>query len=447
MGRLHPPPPPPGMDPRRWRTPSGRALLMLLFLPALPVDASHSCKDGNPILTCSSGQYCPGTTCKSCPPGRFTSSSNRATSCTPCAAGTYSLSGSLYCTVCPAGTFSAVPGAQSPMFCNPCLPGDVSPAGSTQCGTSCEAAGTQLKGNSSCVCVPGKYQKSSYEAACVNCPGGKFSLADSACNVCSAGTAAPAGSSRCTDCVVGKFSTAQAASCKDCVAGRYGATIALSSCAECGIGKLSPSGAGQCETSCLPGTFTTGLRTCEKCPAGKQQPSRPAWNAPRAGLRWGTAAVRAARIAKQASSLTLRAPASALPAPLAASRPLPCRLLARNAVWGGPQKAKRAGRFAITAFRATLPAPPALATAMRALQESPRFLRGGDRLAMTVHPADTSPRRAAINAWIATRCLILIAFFSSNWVFALMLRDASLCAFFTAVGFPRSGLLCQRLRL
>lgn len=63
--------------------------------------STHRCK-----VPCVPGTYFDGSTCKDCPAGTYSSTSD-ATECTPCPAGKYSSEGATSCSNCSAGTYSS----------------------------------------------------------------------------------------------------------------------------------------------------------------------------------------------------------------------------------------------------------------------------------------------------------------------------------------------------
>ena len=98
---------------------------------------------------CPAGKYLNGTTCSSCPTGTFYvgPSATSQSSCTPCAAGTYSTLGSPVCVKCPPGTSLAVSGGSE---CIPCSAGTYSSSfGSTSC-SSCPSGTTSTTSSSFC---------------------------------------------------------------------------------------------------------------------------------------------------------------------------------------------------------------------------------------------------------------------------------------------------------
>lgn len=126
--------------------------------------------------TCPAGSYCPtgAATPLTCPPGTF-SSSNSAT-CTACGAGTSSAPGASSCTAtcpagsylasgtncsaCPGGTFRSSAGGTSVSSCSACAAKTYSPPGATACTALCPA---------------GYYPSTTGTAACIPCASSSFS--------------------------------------------------------------------------------------------------------------------------------------------------------------------------------------------------------------------------------------------------------------------------------
>jgi len=117
--------------------------------PAGSTSDTRSC-----LYTCSAGYSQSGsgtsTSCTVCAAGSYSAAAG-ATSCTSCSAGTYSAAGATSCTACPAGSYQPSTGQSS---CYPCV------AGSSQPST----------GQASCSpCVAGTYQPSTGQASCSPC--------------------------------------------------------------------------------------------------------------------------------------------------------------------------------------------------------------------------------------------------------------------------------------
>eukprot|EP00668_Euglena_longa_P024048 GGOE01030047.1.p1 GENE.GGOE01030047.1~~GGOE01030047.1.p1 ORF type:complete len:897 (-),score=189.31 GGOE01030047.1:346-3015(-) len=81
-----------------------------------------------PGVACKSGQFATWhlntfiMECTNCPAGMYAYNNNQISECRPCAAATFSQSGSANCTVCPAGTYANQPGSAQ---CTPCPAGSI----------------------------------------------------------------------------------------------------------------------------------------------------------------------------------------------------------------------------------------------------------------------------------------------------------------------------------
>ena len=215
-------------------------------------------------LTAKAGRYVNGTTCSACAAGTYTSSATTATSCTPAAAGYY-VSGTEATsqTACPAGTYGSTTGLTSSACSGKCTAGYYCPAASTsatqnECtaGNYCPAgAGAET----SCATVGGKLYvnsaaKSDAATDCYISLASKVYLASAtstSTTTCTAGYYCPGGnfyySSSATNqgrssCTGTTYSGSGAASCSDCPSG-YTANTSNNKTA-----------ASQCQISCAAGT-------------------------------------------------------------------------------------------------------------------------------------------------------------------------------------------------
>ena len=215
-------------------------------------------------LTAKAGRYVNGTTCSACAAGTYTSSATTATSCTPAAAGYYvSGTGATSQTACPAGTYGSTTGLTSSACSGKCTAGYYCPAASTsatqnECtaGNYCPAgAGAET----SCATVGGKLYvnsaaKSDAATDCYISLASKVYLASAtstSTTTCTAGYYCPGGnfyySSSATNqgrssCTGTTYSGSGAASCSNCPSG-YTANTSNNKTA-----------ASQCQISCAAGT-------------------------------------------------------------------------------------------------------------------------------------------------------------------------------------------------
>ena len=131
--------------------------------------------------------------------------------CVQCAAGRYSLFGSV-CAVCPVGSFSPVAGMA---VCVSCGPGTITTTRSTRC-EPCAAGTYQADGtHGSCTaCPPGKVAHEPGMTTCVSCTAGTYS------NEKRAGVGPPSdardGGTECTACPWGRWSDAEWYKCDEC---------------------------------------------------------------------------------------------------------------------------------------------------------------------------------------------------------------------------------------
>ena len=255
------------------------------YAPASGATACSQCPAGS--FATSAG----ASSCSGCPLGTWSSSSGSSSSvCTPCVAGTYSVtpaaSSAAACVSCPIGTASAAVGASNSSVCVQCAPGTIAAsAGATSCSACAAGFYAASTGNSQCTaCAPGTVSPSAgaqSAAACVACAAGYYSAAAGAslpCAQCPAGTyALSAGSAACTSCPPGTYSKQLAQSAYPCLS--------------CAAGTFNPSaGSGADCTPCFAGTYSlsSGAASCLACPAGTASSAVGASSYPCAACPVGT---------------------------------------------------------------------------------------------------------------------------------------------------------------
>ncbi|MGN0929620.1 MAG: hypothetical protein ACI4N3_03185 [Alphaproteobacteria bacterium] len=93
-------------------------ILLLTSLGLLPIPTISNAQTFYQCmpLSCSDGQYIKDGKCTSCPAGTYQKGNDRATSCSPCSAGTYSSTGASSCSTCPAGYYC--PGGTDKKWCS-----------------------------------------------------------------------------------------------------------------------------------------------------------------------------------------------------------------------------------------------------------------------------------------------------------------------------------------
>jgi hypothetical protein len=172
---------------------------------------------GSSKESCSAGHICNAP----CPLGTASTLANatHAAYCEACAAGFYSGAemGASSCTMCAAGTFSSRVGAVLPTSCQPCPEGTYSPSGATMC-IPCEA---------------GTYADQGSAQVCKRCPWGHYSLM---------------GSSGCYPCPKGTFASGTQGGCEPCAPGSYAPEEGMPRCLPCEHGEVTPLfGAESCQ--------------------------------------------------------------------------------------------------------------------------------------------------------------------------------------------------------
>jgi Tyrosine-protein kinase ephrin type A/B receptor-like len=211
-----------------------------------------------------------------CPAGTYsaTVSATAATTCTQCAAGTYSAIAGAACTNCAAGTYSATVGATAATNCTQCAAGKSSIAGATACGC---AAGTYLTNDGCTGCALGTYSVVIGSSSCLitTCPAGQVYIQPSIAFNQNTSTAG------CVACPPGQWSsgggiliTCQNTTCP--VNNGYTAALPnnassnITGCAQCPSGTVSAGGISTC-VPCTTGqkyvaAAGTIVALCVDCP-------------------------------------------------------------------------------------------------------------------------------------------------------------------------------------
>ena len=227
-------------------------------------------------------------------------------SCSTCAAGTYSTGGAESCTTCPSGYTSAA-GATAQNKCyisvsagkyigtansatqSTCAAGKYKTAHTVYYGntSSCDtcptgytsAAGATAQNKCYISVSAGKYIGTVNSATQTNCAAGKYKTAHtvyyggtSSCDTCPSGYTSAAGATAQNKCYIsvsaGKYiGTANSATQTNCAAGKYKAAHTVyygstSSCSTCAAGTYSTGGAGSCTTCPSGQTSDAGASSC-----------------------------------------------------------------------------------------------------------------------------------------------------------------------------------------
>jgi hypothetical protein len=136
--------------------------------------------------SCSSGQHVSGSSCASCPAGRYQALSSHTSS---------------NCTACAAGRYRSSTGGTSSNSCSVCPSGRTSSAGASSCTTVTCGSGQYVSGSSCASCPAGRYQalSSHTSSSCTACAAGTYVdfTGSSVCPSCSSGTTSFAGASSC----------------------------------------------------------------------------------------------------------------------------------------------------------------------------------------------------------------------------------------------------------
>eukprot|EP01043_Picozoa_sp_COSAG02_P050463 COSAG02_NODE_5189_length_4555_cov_10.704668_1_plen_405_part_00 len=221
--------------------------------------------------SCSTGQYVSGSTCESCPLGRYMEeTSHTFTSCTLCGAGkflpTVGGTSASDCIQCAIGTYDA----SDRSACNSCAAGQTSAAGSTSASSCFACSSGQYVFESTCnSCATGKHRSdvSHTFTSCVTCVAGQFAevTGQASCYDCVvAQYQGDAGQTSCASCAAGQVqpNTGQAA-CIDCDGGQYQGSSGQTACILCLVGETSSSGASSCNAvECSSGTYLSGNTWC-----------------------------------------------------------------------------------------------------------------------------------------------------------------------------------------
>ena len=153
------------------------------------------------------------------------------TSCSVCAAGTYSAQGATVCSDCPTGTYSTMQASPNVRNCDSCLAGKYSVTAKASQSSVCAS------------CQAGTYSTTigaSSASFCQGCPAGTASLSQGAnnvavCTACDAGKFTnTTGNTVCTNCAAGTFMNVTGATkCFNCDPNTYAATAGMSACSLC----------------------------------------------------------------------------------------------------------------------------------------------------------------------------------------------------------------------
>lgn len=235
----------------------------------LPCPDGHFCVGGTDKQECNPGTFSNATGLSACyacrtPPGNYCPNASIAASPgDTCPAGHFCVGGAADKEACPGGYWSANTGASSNSTCTPCTaaPGYFCPAGSV--------SSTALLCPSGYLCVGGARDKTI-------CGPGTYSLGETLCALCPAGTyASQRGISECDLCAEGKYSLEVGATsdstCMPCtvIPGYYCPSGSQSrSGGPCPIGFLCEGGTAR---PCPAGTYSdrNGAESCTLCAVGK----------------------------------------------------------------------------------------------------------------------------------------------------------------------------------
>ena len=268
----------------------------------------YSGANSTTCTNCAAGTYAARTgvsACRECLPGAYAAGAG-ASACALCPTGRFAETpGASDCALCPAGSFSNKHGGALASTCRPCAAGSYAAAGASACSA----------------CAAGSFSASANASACGACAAGSFAAAGaSACAACAAGSFAPAGAAACTACpfratslVAGGSNISSCSVCASgfaptasgtcaCAPGRY---LAGEECLVCPADNVKPEvGDGAC-TPCAPG-LVAHAHACV-CPANTQ-----------------AAAASAAASTASAASAANASAASAANASAAVSACVPC---------------------------------------------------------------------------------------------------------------------------
>ena len=281
-----------------WSQGATRALDNCVACPANSVSGP-----GAKTCSCNAGFASLGTsgsslTCSPCSGVGYTSNVGSSTcfcaanyflsgsTCSPCAAGTYSLPNSISCLACPAGTYSLGNGGA----CLPCAAGKFSPGGLATCtdcaantysrerAATCTACGSVLLGFS--------VGTQTGRPVCTCSAGYGYSLLSYTCAICGTGSANTASSEVCTcnDASASWDALSNTCTCKSGFTSAGSSPVVCKACAStCPVGSFQT---GPCTsfsdlscstcTICGPGTSmtadcSTSNRVCATCADGLYQ--------------------------------------------------------------------------------------------------------------------------------------------------------------------------------
>ena len=265
-------------------------------------------------MSCPAGTYgdvAGATVCQNCRPGTYSSpsqatvcslcsigfsSTERASSCTICAAGKYSALTSLLdfvftCVECPEDTYSATLGATNESVCVQCTSGKYSQKGTfadsacitcgfyPNCAAGCYSIEKIQSTQSSIQMLNESDIASSYEVLFPN--GSWVRQQNTLPNATRILT--------CHECDRGKFSTSGNVSmCTACAMGEYQNQLVATACHNCQSDSwtLLPERQDISDCRCNAGFTLTAGNVCEKCPMGKFKPS--IGNEPCLSCIWGS---------------------------------------------------------------------------------------------------------------------------------------------------------------
>ena len=198
------------------------------------------------VDSCSAGEYNSGSSCVTCPSGRYQTETHTGSSCTGvCPKGSYGsgrgkTSVGSGCSSCPSGQYNENQGSSSSSACKSCSSGQFASSGSGSCTE----------------CPDGKVQPDSKQSSCKSCPRGtRPNNRKTLCEIQSC----PKGSFLET---VGHYER-----CQKCASGQYKPNVdKRTSCISCPDNSKSSSGSSTCQ--CQPGFKQTSFRLLfEEVPA------------------------------------------------------------------------------------------------------------------------------------------------------------------------------------
>lgn len=254
-------------------------------------------RNGSPAVPCAAGSYS-ATGTQPCTPadaGSYVGATG-ATSQEACAVGTFSsTTGSVACTPAPAGSFVAAAGSTS---ATSCATGSYSATeGSASCALAPTGYFVAATGSTSpTACVAGTYADTVGAEACTPAPAGSYvSLTGAAsATACAAGSySAAAGSTSCALAPAGSFVPSPGATAATaCAAGSYSAVAGSSSCTPALAGSFVATVGATSASLCPAGTYsdTAGSAACTPAPAGFFVASAGATSAAACAPGYGSAA-------------------------------------------------------------------------------------------------------------------------------------------------------------